>query len=145
MFALSCSSAMVLPLGDEQARTALESAPDSGDYRVIAAVVLVGILFVIVAFLGAWLLRPRRPSAQKSVTYESGMNPEGQGWAQATIRYYLYGFIYVIFAVDVVYLLPWATVLNTLGWPALIEMAVFLGVLAAGLVYAWKVGVFKWQ
>ena len=70
----------------------------------------------------------------------------GEGWAQTQIRYYVYAFLYVIFAVDAIYLFPWATVFAAPGYGAgtLIEMFVFIGFLAVGLLYAWKKGVLEW-
>jgi NADH-quinone oxidoreductase subunit A len=61
------------------------------------------------------------------------------------VRYYLYAFLYVVFAVDAVYLFPWATVVGRLGWGTVVEMAVFLGVLAVGLLHAWLRGALSWQ
>ena len=92
------------------------------------------------------LLRPKRPQKDKYLTYESGVDPVGEGWAQANVRYYLYAYLYVVFAVDAMYLLPWATVLRLpgFGWRTLAEMGVFLGVLAVGLAYAWRRGVLRW-
>ena len=55
---------------------------------------------------------PAAPTPEKLTTYECGVDPVGEGWAQTQIRYYLYAFLYVIFAVDAVYLFPWATVLR---------------------------------
>jgi len=90
------------------------------------------------------LLSPRVPSAEKSLTYESGVDAVGSGWAQSQIRYYLYAFLYVIFAVDAVYLFPWATVVKRFGWATLAEMGVFLGIIAIGLLHAARRGALRW-
>jgi NADH-quinone oxidoreductase subunit A len=62
------------------------------------------------------------------------------------VRYYVYAFLYVVFAVDAVFLFPWATVFARPGYGgvSLGEMFVFLGFLAVGLLYAWKKGVLTW-
>ncbi|HWD78395.1 MAG TPA: NADH-quinone oxidoreductase subunit A, partial [Kribbella sp.] len=65
-------------------------------------------------------------------------------WAQVHIRYYLFAYLYVIFAVDAIYLFPWATIFNTLGFATLIEMFVFLAFVAVGLLYAYRKGVLRW-
>lgn len=116
-------------------------------YVVAAAVGLAGIAIVAGAYGANRLLAPRRPTPEKLLTYESGVDPVGEGWAQTHIRYYVYAFLYVVFAVDVVYLFPWATIFAgpEFGMVTLVEMFVFLGFLAVGIVYAVKRGVLTWQ
>jgi NADH-quinone oxidoreductase subunit A len=114
------------------------------DYAVVGAITVAAILLAT-AMLGVnTLMRPRVPAREKELTYESGVDPVGEGWAQSTIRYYVYAFLYVIFAVDAVFLFPWAVVLERLGVAAAIEMAVFIGIVAVGLIYAWRKGVLSW-
>jgi NADH-quinone oxidoreductase subunit A len=113
-------------------------------YLVVGAVVAAGVLLFAAGMTANRLLRPRAPSAGKSATYECGVDPVGTGWAQTQIRYYLYAYLYVVFAVDAAYLFPWATVVDAYGWATLAEMGVFLGVLAVGLLHAWRKGVLRW-
>jgi NADH-quinone oxidoreductase subunit A len=115
-----------------------------GDYALIGVLLLVGMSFVTVAFAANRLLRPSVPSAAKGTTYECGVDPVGEGWAQSHIRYYVFAYLYVIFAVDAVFLFPWATVFDGLGWISVGEMGVFIGFIAVGLVYAWRKGVLTW-
>jgi len=81
-----------------------------GGYVVVGAVVLAGILLVSAAAVARRLVAPRAPTRAKLTTYESGVDPVGTGWAQSNVRYFVYAYLYVIFAVDAVYLFPWATV-----------------------------------
>src|SRR5216117_2555692 len=110
-----------------------------GDYfdawRTVGLMVLVGAAFVAVAFGANRLLRPGYPSVTKALTYECGVDPVGEGWAQSQIRYYVFAYLYVVFAVDSVFLFPWATVFAAPGYGAttLVEMFVFLGFLSVGL------------
>jgi len=114
------------------------------DYAVVGAIV-VAAMVLAAAMLGVnAFMRPRVASREKGLTYESGVDPVGEGWAQSTIRYYVYAFLYVIFAVDAVFLFPWAVVLERLGWAAAVEMGVFLAIVLVGLVYAWRKGVLSW-
>jgi NADH-quinone oxidoreductase subunit A len=117
----------------------------AGAYVVVAAVVAAGVLFFAAAMAANRLLRPRVVTAEKLTTYESGVDPVGTGWAQTNIRYYLYAFLYVVFAVDAVYLFPWATVVADYGWATVAEMGIFLGILAIGLLHAWRRGALAWQ
>jgi len=114
------------------------------DYAAVGVVIVVGIALAA-AMLGAnRLLRPRVAARDKRTTYESGVDPVGEGWSQSTIRYYVYAFLYVIFAVDAVFLFPWAVVLEEIGRAAAVEMGIFIGILVVGLAYAWRKGVLSW-
>jgi NADH-quinone oxidoreductase subunit A len=113
-------------------------------YLVVAAVLAAGVLLFVGAMAAARLLRPSVPTAEKVLTYESGVDPVGFGWAQSQIRYYLYAFLYLVFAVDAVYLFPWVTVLARFGWATLGEMGVFLGIVALGLLHAARRGALRW-
>ena len=104
-----------------------------------AAVGMVG------AMLGAGrLLRPTRPQAQKYINYESGVDPVGTGWSQSQIRYYIFALLFVMFDVEAVFIFPWAVRIDALGVFGLVEMLVFIVILALGLVYAWRKGVLRW-
>lgn len=115
-------------------------------YSVVGLLAVVGVLFVAVAFGASRLLRPVVPTPEKLLTYECGVDPVGEGWAHTQVRYYVYAFLYVIFAVDSIFLFPWATVFADprYGATTLVEMFVFLGFLAVGLLYAYKKGVLAW-
>jgi NADH-quinone oxidoreductase subunit A len=113
-------------------------------YGVVLAVLIVGGGLVAVAFGAARLIAPRRPLPEKLLTYECGIDPVGEGWSQSQVRYYVYGFLFVIFDVEAVFLFPWARIFEDLGYQAVVEMAIFIGILGAGLLYAWRKGVLRW-
>ncbi len=113
-------------------------------YAPLLAIIVIGAVLVTSMLLGNRLLRPSRPSREKSLTYECGVDPVGSGWAQMHVRYYVFAYLYVVFAVDAVFLFPWATVFAGLGWATVSEMGVFIGVVVVGLVYAWRKGVLSW-
>ena len=98
------------------------------------------------AFLGlSTVVRPSRTgSTDKWIPYESGVDPVGEGWSQSQIRYYLFALLFVVFDVEVVFIFPWAVRLEVYSGFGLVEMAVFIFVLALGLVYAWRKGVLRW-
>jgi NADH-quinone oxidoreductase subunit A len=104
-----------------------------------AAGVLVG------AMLGlSKLIQPHRPTREKLINYESGVDPVGDGWSQSQIRYYVFALLFVMFDVEAVFIFPWAVRLDALGTFGLVEMIVFIVILALGLVYAWRKGVLRW-
>ena len=113
-------------------------------YTTVGAVILAGLAFAVVAFTAARLIRPQRPRPDKFLTYECGIDPVGQGWSQSQVRYYIYGFLFVIFDVEAVFLFPWAGIFEGLGYQAVVEMGIFIGILGTGLLYAWRKGVLRW-
>ncbi len=110
----------------------------------------VGIFFgVAVALLAGIMslgkaIRPVNPQPEKYIAYESGVDPVGFGWSQSQVRYYIFALLFVMFDVEAVFIFPWATRLETYDVFGLVEMVVFIVVLALGLVYAWRKGVLRW-
>jgi NADH-quinone oxidoreductase subunit A len=103
------------------------------------AVVLLGVLLGI-----GRIIRPVRPQPQKYTTYESGVDPVGMGWTQSQVRYYVFALLFVMFDVEAVFIFPWATRLEVYDVFGLVEMAIFIFILALGLLYAWRKKVLRW-
>jgi NADH:ubiquinone oxidoreductase subunit 3 (subunit A) len=113
-------------------------------YLTVGIFLGVGVVLVS-ALLGlASLLRPSKPSPQKHIVYESGVDPVGSGWSQSQIRYYIFALLFVMFDVEAVFIFPFATRVDAYGWFGVVEMAIFIVVLALGLLYAWKKKVLRW-
>jgi len=119
-----------------------------GSYATLGLLLLAGGLFLAAAYGANRLLRPARPadSPGKTTPYECGVDPVGTDWAQAQLRYYVYAYLFVIFAVEAVFLFPWAVVYASPGFGlvTVVEMGIFIGVLALGLLYAWRRRVLHW-
>ncbi len=113
-------------------------------YSTLIGLAVAGVGLVAATIIAARIIAPRRQIPEKLTTYECGIDPVGEGWSQSQIRYYIYAFLFVIFDVESVFLFPWAVVFESLGVQAVVEMAIFIGILALGLVYAWRKGVLKW-
>ena len=115
-------------------------------YGTIGSLAVLGVAFLVIIFTLNRLVRPRKPRPEKYTTYECGMDPVGQGWTQTQIRYYIFAFLFVIFDVESVFLFPWATVFEDFAkaGQVLAEMIIFIGILALGLLYAWKKKVLEW-
>lgn len=117
-------------------------------YLFAALFFLGGVGFVIVSLtmadtLNALLLK-RKPAKDKHVTYESGETPIGSAWVQYPLAFYIFALLFVAFDVDIVFILAWAVIFKQLSWFGFVEIVFFIGVLALGLVYAWRKGVIKW-
>lgn len=115
-------------------------------YLLVALLGLLGVGFVVTGLAANRLLRPHRPTAAGLTTYESGVDPVGSGWAQSQVRYFVYAFFYVVFAVEALFVFPWAVVVARRGFgtTTLAEMGVFVAFLVAALGYAWRRGVLAW-
>jgi NADH-quinone oxidoreductase subunit A len=111
------------------------------------------ILIILVMATGAGLLivgvghlfGPRRPTARKGEPYESGMRPYGPGARRLPVHFYLMAVLFILFDIEIVFLLPWAVSLRGLGVYGLVTMAIFIVVLLVGYVYAWKKGAMEWE
>jgi len=102
-------------------------------------------VLMVAAMLGIGrLLRPTRPQAGKYINYECGVDPVGVGWSQTQIRYYVFALLFVVFDVEAVFIFPWAIRLEQFAVFGLVEMGIFIVILALGLVYAWRKGVLRW-
>lgn len=120
---------------------------DSGLGYLVVLGVTVGGLGLFTAVMGIRrFLAPRASSATKLATYESGVDPSEGAWQQSSFRYVAYALLYVVFAVDAVYLFPWALVIHNhhLATASLIEMAIFILVMLVGLAHAARRGLLKW-
>ena len=114
------------------------------DWLYVGVFAVVGIILAIVPLAVVWLLAPQVALPQKRITYESGVIPFGEAWAQFNVRYYLFALVFVVFDIEVIYLYPWAVVFRTLSAAAFYEMLVFIAVLFIGLLYAWRKGALEW-
>ena len=117
-----------------------------GYVGILAIVALLFPIGAIVTFLFAnYLLKLRRPSPAKLTTYECGMDPIGDSWIRFNTRYYLFALLFVVFDVEAVFLYPWAVAYRRLGLYAFVEMAIFIGILLIGYLYAWNKKALEWK
>ncbi len=116
-----------------------------GDFLPIAVLIILatGLAFLVV--LLGHLFGPRRPNPRKGSPYESGMKPYGPGRRRVPVHFYLVAVLFILFDIEIVFLLPWAVVLREIKLLGLIEMGIFILVLLVGLIYAWKIGALEWE
>jgi NADH:ubiquinone oxidoreductase subunit 3 (subunit A) len=124
------------------------AVPPTSDFLTAHATILVfaGVVVGLLGFsLVLWaILRPSRYSEEKLTTYECGEDPTGNAWIQFNIRFYVFALIFVVFDVEAVFLLPWATVFRELGLLAYVEGLVFIAILVVALAYVWRKGDLAW-
>jgi NADH-quinone oxidoreductase subunit A len=126
------------------------------DYLNVLVFASVGVVFVFANLAVASMVRPRRKTDQGLETYECGEETIGDAWIQFDIRYYTVALVYVIFAVEIAFLFPWALVLKDvmadtgaaagagIGAFALVEGVIFIAILFLGLAYVWAKGDLDW-
>jgi len=91
------------------------------------------------------LLGPQRPTAEKLSPYECGFAPFEDARMQFDVRYYLIAIQFIIFDLEIIFIVPWATVFRDLGVLGLVEMGIFAGMLLLGFIYVWKKGALEWE
>ncbi len=116
-------------------------------YRYVIGLLALGAVFGAVAVLFPFLIAPRRGRGADTLeTYESGIVPDRSAWRQFSLAYYLYALLYLAVAVDVIYLFPVALVYRLVAtWQVLVEVLVFVGIIAMAVVYSWRTGAFRWE
>ena len=105
---------------------------------------IVGALVPSSAILVSLIVSPKKPNSIKESTYECGMETVGENWVQFKAQYYIFALVFLVFDVETVFLFPWAVSLGTLPLFAVMEGVVFVLILIAGLVYAWRKGMLEW-
>ncbi len=115
------------------------------EFGIILLYFILGAVFVGIALIAASLIRPSRPNPIKNSTYECGEIPIGEPWVRFNVRFYVIALVFLLFDVEVVFLLPWAVVFKQLGWFAFLEMIVFVVILLFGFAYVWSKGDLDWE
>jgi NADH:ubiquinone oxidoreductase subunit 3 (subunit A) len=110
----------------------------------IGLFLVVGFIIPIIPIAFSALIAPKKPNPIKQSTYECGMETVGDSWVQFKAQYYVFALVYLVFDVETVFLFPWALALNALPLFAVLEGIIFILILIAGLLYAWRKGMLEW-
>ncbi|MFO1507506.1 MAG: NADH-quinone oxidoreductase subunit A [Lysobacterales bacterium] len=113
-------------------------------FPVLIFLIVAGGIGLALLVIG-WIAAPRRPDAVKYAPYECGFEAFEDARMKFDVRYYLLAILFIVFDLEIAFVFPWATVFGSLGLFGLVEMAVFLGLLVLGFVYAWKKGALEWE
>ena len=112
---------------------------------VLILLMICGIAFAGGGIVLSDILSQKSKNLQKGLTYECGLPTIGQSWIQFNVGYYLFALLFLIFDVELVFLYPWAVVVKETGWPAFVEIIIFLFILFLGFLYAHRKGALKWM
>ena len=88
---------------------------------------------------------PRRPTTQKDLPFECGVDPVGSPRGRTSVKFFLVALLFLIFDVETIFIFPWAVLFRRLGLFGFIEMSIFLSILLLGLFYVWKKGALEWE
>jgi NADH-quinone oxidoreductase subunit A len=114
-------------------------------YYPIAILLLIAVGMASVLLWLPSKVAPKRPDPEKLSPYECGMPPVGDARERFNIWFYIIGMEFIIFDVEIAFLYPWAVAFQEMKGPAFLGMAIFLGIIALSLVYAWKRGALQWE
>jgi len=102
------------------------------------------VLGIVLIVLGA-ILSPIAPNVEKNSQYECGFAPFEDARLKFDVRFYLVAILFIVFDLEVAFLLPWAVTLESTAWFGLSAMAIFLLLLLVGFIYEWKKGALEWE
>jgi NADH:ubiquinone oxidoreductase subunit 3 (subunit A) len=119
----------------------------ASQYGLFGALLVAGFIFGVIPCVLPLLLAPRSRGKKTFDTYECGVDTIGSAWIRFDISYYLFALIFVVFEVDVLYILPIALVFDDSRyvWRDLVELSLFVGILFLAILYAWRKGVLHWR
>ncbi len=106
---------------------------------------VIAVAFAMITAVLSAICGPRRPTRAKLSPYECGIIPVGDARIQFSVKFYLVAMFFIIFDIEIAFLVPWAVVLRELGLFGLVEMLIFIGILCLGLCYIWMKGGLEWE
>jgi NADH-quinone oxidoreductase subunit A len=110
----------------------------------ILIMIALGAGFALISVLLSSVLGPKKPTPEKLAPYECGMPPVGTARERQSVKFYLVAMIFLLFDIEIAFLYPWAMALRDLGWNGLAQVVLFMLLLLAGYVYAWRKGALDW-
>ncbi len=113
--------------------------------EIIFASLIATLLLVGGGMLASVFLSPKSKNSVKEEPYECGVESVGPAHIQFKVGYYLFAILFLLFDVEVVFLVPWAVVMKKVGTVAFVEALLFLLILGLGLAYAWKKKALEWE
>mgnify|MGYP001025326958 FL=1 len=120
-------------------------------YFPVFVFILIGIVFGVAPVISGLIVAPNRPDSEKLSPYECGFEAFEDARMKFDVRYYLIAILFIIFDLEVAFLVPWASIFKEIAatesvrWFGFIEMMVFLVILVVGYVYAWAKGALDWE
>ena len=115
------------------------------NYFPIFVFVLIGIVFGIAPVITGMVVAPYRPNSEKLSPYECGFEAFEDARMKFDVRYYLVAILFILFDLEIAFLLPWAVALKDVGGVGFVAVLIFLAILVVGFAYEWKKGALDWE
>ena len=121
------------------------------NYFPILVFILIGVVFGIAPVITGMVVAPHRPNSEKLSPYECGFEAFEDARMKFDVRYYLLAILFILFDLEVAFLVPWATIFKeivnneTVKMFGFVEMLVFIAILVVGYAYAWAKGALDWE
>ncbi len=115
------------------------------EYLPVLIFIGVGLALGVVLVLSGFLMGPSKPDPEKMSPYECGFEAFEDARMKFDIRYYLVAILFILFDLEIAFLVPWSLVLDDIGYAGFFSMLVFLGLLVVGFIYEWKKGGLEWE
>jgi NADH-quinone oxidoreductase subunit A len=115
------------------------------DYLPILFATVLALGLGVVLLTLAYFAGKVRGSRTSGTSYESGVPPIGNARERFSIKFYMVAVLFILFDLEIVFLVPWAVAFRQLGVLGLVEMAIFVAILVLGLWYVWRKGALEWQ
>jgi NADH-quinone oxidoreductase subunit A len=107
--------------------------------------ILVGLGVGVAPQIIGYILGPNRPDAAKNSPYECGFEAFEDARMKFDVRYYLVAILFILFDLEIAFLVPWAVALKDVGFLGFLDVMIFLAILVLGFVYMWKKGALEWE
>ncbi len=114
-------------------------------YLTAAVFVIFSLAFAGILVVLGYALSPKKPNAEKLSPYESGFEPFEDARLKFDVRFYLVAILFIVFDLELIFLIPWAVVFKQIGGPGIIAAVLFLFILVVGFAYEWKKGALEWD
>lgn len=115
------------------------------NYFPVLLFILIGLILGIVLLTAGRLIGPSNPSKEKNSPYECGFEAFEDARMKFDVRYYLVAILFIIFDLEIAFLIPWAVTLDAISGTAFAAMGIFLFILVIGFIYEWKKGALEWE
>ncbi len=123
----------------------ISSIPFADPYFSILLLLIIAVGMAVGFVFLSQALGPKKYERIKYSVYECGVDPFTSATVRISVKFYLVALLFIIFDLEAAFLFPWAVLFRDLGLFGFIEMAIFVGILLVGLLYAWKKGALEWQ
>lgn len=117
----------------------------SDPYFSVLLMLVIGVGMSVAFVFLSQAIGPRKYDKVKYSVYECGVDPFTTASVRISVKFYLIALLFILFDLESAFLYPWAVLFRQLGWFGFVEMLIFVLILLAGLVYAWKKGALEWQ